>query len=296
MKIGIVGLGLIGGSLAKSVSLRSGHEGYGFDVNEETMQKALMSGAIVGELGENELKDTDILLVAVRPQAAIDYVKSHAAQIAKKAIVVDICGVKRRVCRELSAIAREYGFAYIGGHPMAGTENNGFDNASASLFADASMILTPDEHTGIEMLVTLKEFFLEIGFKNLTFSTPEEHDKIIAYTSQLAHITSSAYVKDPFAQEHMGFSAGSFKDMTRVAKLDENMWTELFLENTDNLIVVLERLIADLQPYLEALKARDAETLRALLKEGREIKAAADARRYTKTEPKAKKETPRCEP
>jgi len=183
--------------------------------------------------------------------------------------------VKRAVVRELAPIAEEYGFAYIGGHPMAGRERGGFTAATDSLYVGASMILTPDKRTDMQLLETLKAFFLDIGFASLTFSDPEEHDRIIAFTSQLAHIVSSAYVKSPEAQKRRGFSAGSFQDMTRVARLDEDMWTELFLDDADYLTDELDILIGHLREYADALKSKDAEHLRALLRDGREKKATA---------------------
>ena len=264
--------------------------------DKAVLQAALQSGAIDGVLEPDRLKDCRIVLVALYPQAAIDYILAHRADFDSHTIVTDCCGVKEVVCVPCEAAAKEAGFIFLGGHPMAGIERSGFAFSKGDLFHGASMVLTPPAGTDPAAVEEVSALCMQLGFGGIRLSTPKEHDRMIALTSQLAHVLSSAYVKSPAALSHAGFSAGSFKDMTRVAKLDENMWTELFLENTDNLIVVLERLIADLQPYLEALKARDAETLRALLKEGREIKAAADARRYTKTEPKAKKETPRCEP
>ena len=179
------------------------------------------------------------------------------------------------VVEALAPIAEEHGFAYIGGHPMAGKERGGFTASSEDLYLGASMILTPDERTDMRLLETLKAFFLDLGFAGLTFSNPEEHDRIIAFTSQLAHITSSAYVKSPEAQRRRGFSAGSFQDMTRVARLDENMWTELFLDDADYLVRELDILIENLTAYSDALKSGDAERVRALLKEGRELKATA---------------------
>ena len=275
MNIGMIGLGLIGGSLAKSIKAQTAHSVFGIDLNNETMTLARLCGAIDGVLDKETVGSCDLLLLAISPQAAIDWVKDNAAEISKNATVIDMCGVKRIVCKELSAIAEENGFGFIGGHPMAGKERGGFVNSSDDLFVGASMILTPDENTDIAVLEQLKALFTDLGFSNITFTTPEEHDSIIAYTSQLAHITSSAYVKSPTAQMRRGFSAGSFKDMTRVARLDEVMWTELFLDNADHLTVELESLIGHLNEYLAALKSGDADTLRALLKDGREKKATA---------------------
>ncbi|MBD5147740.1 MAG: prephenate dehydrogenase/arogenate dehydrogenase family protein [Oscillibacter sp.] len=275
MVVGIVGLGLIGGSMAKSAKARTGHTVYGVDLDAETMTLARMCGAIDGPLTGENLPRCDLILVAIRPQAAIDWVRENGGKIAKSAILVDLCGVKRVVVEALAPLAEEHGFAYIGGHPMAGRERGGFTASSADLYVGASMILTPDKRTDMRLLETLKAFFLDLGFAGLTFSDPEEHDRIIAFTSQLAHIASSAYVKSPEAQRRRGFSAGSFQDMTRVARLDEDMWTELFLDDADYLTAELEELIRHLTEYREALTAKDADRLRALLKEGREMKDTA---------------------
>ena len=275
MNVGIVGLGLIGGSLAKSTKTRTAHTVWGVDLNQESMMLARMCGAIDAPLTDENLPQCDLILVAIRPQAAINWVTEHAALIAPTAIVVDMCGVKRKVVEAIAPIAKEHGFSYIGGHPMAGRERWGFTAATDDLFAGASMILTPDDRSDMLLLESLKAFFSDIGFGTLTFSTPEEHDRIISFTSQLAHIVSSAYIKSPEAQRRRGFSAGSFRDMTRVARLDEDMWTELFLADADFLTGELDTLLRHLEEYRAALESRDAETLRALLKDGREKKATA---------------------
>lgn len=275
MNVGIVGLGLIGGSMAKSTKVRTAHIVWGTDLDEETMTLARLSGAIDARLTDEALSRCDLLLVAICPRAAVDWVRAHADRIAKSAIVVDLCGVKRDVCAKLAPIAKEHGFAYIGGHPMAGRERGGFVNSGDDLFLGASMILTPDEKTDMHMLETLKTFFTDIGFAGLTFSNPDEHDRIIAYTSQLAHLVSSAYVKSPEAQRRRGFSAGSFHDLTRVAYLDERMWTELFMADADYLTEQLGILIGHLNEYLGALTARDSGAVLALLRDGRQKKESA---------------------
>ena len=275
MIVGIVGLGLIGGSMAKSIKNRTAHTVYGADLNAETMTMARMCGAIDAPLTAENLPECDLVLVAIRPGAAVEWVRRNAEHISKSAILVDLCGVKRTVVEAITPIAAEHGFAYIGGHPMAGRERGGFTAATDDLYVGASMILTPDARTDMQLLETLKAFFLDIGFAGLTFSTPAEHDRIIAFTSQLAHITSSAYVKSPEAQKRRGFSAGSFQDMTRVARLDEDMWTELFLDDEDFLTKELDELIGHLTDYRNALRDKDAQRLHDLLKEGRELKATA---------------------
>ena len=275
MNVGIVGLGLIGGSLAKSTKTRTAHTVWGIDLNQESMMLARMCGAIDAPLTDENLPQCDLILVAIRPQAAINWVKENAHLISPSAILVDMCGVKRTVVEAIAPVAREHGFSYIGGHPMAGRERWGFTAALDDLFVGASMILTPDDRSDMQLLESLKAFFLDLGFAAMTFSTPEEHDRIISFTSQLAHIVSSAYIKSPEAQRRRGFSAGSFRDMTRVARLDEDMWTELFLADADYLTRELNVFIHHLDEYRAALENRDADTLRALLKDGREKKAAA---------------------
>ncbi len=275
MNVGIVGLGLIGGSMAKSIKARTGHTVYGIARSDETLMMARMCGAIDAPLTRENLPQCDLILVAIRPGAAVEWVRRNADVISKSAVLVDLCGVKRVVVEGIAPIAEQYGFAYIGGHPMAGKERGGFTSATEDLYVGASMILTPDKRTDMQLLEMLKAFFLDIGFASLTFSTPDEHDRIIAYTSQLAHIVSSAYIKSPEAQRRRGFSAGSFRDMTRVARLDEDMWTELFLDDADYLTKEVGELIRHLTEYQEALQNRDAETLHALLKDGREKKASA---------------------
>jgi len=275
MNIGIVGLGLIGGSMAKAVKNRTAHTVYGIDLSDETMLLARLSGAIDGELTKEAMGEIDLLLLAVRPLAAIAWAKENFVNLAKGAMIVDLCGVKRTVMDEIMPIAEENGLLYIGGHPMAGKERGKFANSTDSLYVGAPMILTPGKNADPETLETLNKLFTDLGFSRIVFTTPDEHDRIIAYTSQLAHIASSAYIKSPEAQRQRGFSAGSFRDMTRVAHLDEDMWTELFLLNADYLEGQLHILIENLKAYEEALSARDPETLRALLKDGREKKALA---------------------
>ena len=261
--------------MAKSIKARTGHTVFGIARSEETLMMARMCGAIDAPLTDENLPQCDLILIAIRPAAAIEWVRRHAELISKSTVVVDLCGVKRVVVDGIAPIAEQYGFAYIGGHPMAGKERGGFTSATEDLYVGASMILTPDRRTDMQLLEMLKAFFLDIGFASLTFSTPDEHDRIIAYTSQLAHIVSSAYIKSPEAQRRRGFSAGSFRDMTRVARLDEDMWTELFLDDADYLTKEVGELIHHLTEYQEALQARDAEKLHALLKDGREKKATA---------------------
>lgn len=275
MNIGIVGLGLMGGSMAKSIKSKTGHTVYAYDINDETILMAKLTGATDGELNEQTLPTCDIIFLALRPGTAITWLEENATKIQTTATVVDFCGVKRNVVKKMRDVADNHSFGYIGGHPMAGKERGGFKNSTQDLYVGASMILTPDSKTLPETLETLSGLFYDVGFGRVVYSTPEEHDRIIAYTSQLAHIVSSAYVKSPEAQKQRGFSAGSFRDMTRVAYLDEDMWTELFLENSDYLTGELDILIDALNDYKKALHSGDAVELKKLLREGKECKIKA---------------------
>lgn len=276
MTIGIVGLGLIGGSLARSIKVHTDFEVLGMDINSQTMLQANLLGAIDGTLTEDNLARCDVVLVALYPAAIVTWITEHQDAFRPGAWVIDCGGVKEAVCTPLNALAQGKPWHYCGGHPMAGREFSGFRYAKDDLFDRASMILTPPRDAGPEVLTWLKDFFLTIGFRRVQFTTPREHDEMIAYTSQLAHVVSSAYVKCPLAQKHRGFSAGSFADMTRVAKLNEDMWTELFFDNRDALLPEINGLIDRLVAYRDALAAEDHQAMKQLLREGREIKEALE--------------------
>ena len=276
MNVGVVGLGLIGGSMARNLKRATQHTVLGMDISETAMLKAEMLGAIDRRLTNQELASCDVVIVALYPRDCVEYIRAHAHLFRPGALVVDCAGVKRCVCDALFGTLAGADFTFMGGHPMAGREFSGFDYARDDLFENASMILIPAPGTNVETVQFAKEFFLALGFGRVRFSTPAEHDEMIALTSQLAHVVSSAYVKSPLAARHKGFSAGSFLDMTRVARLNETMWTELFFDNADMLSRELGELIARLEGYKLALDARDAITMCQLLREGREAKEALD--------------------
>ena len=276
MTIGIVGLGLIGGSLAKALKANTEHRVLGCDRDVSAQKYAELIGCIDGILNEETISTCDVVFLAVYPAATVEYVRQHAGAFRKEAIVIDCGGIKRGICEPCLAIAEEYGFTFIGGHPMAGLHRSGLKYASADLFKGASMILTPKDTKDIVLLETVTVLLKAIGFGSVSVTTPEQHDKVIAFTSQLAHVVSNAYVKSPQAQVHRGFSAGSYRDLTRVARLNETMWTELFLENRDHLITEIDTLIASLAEYRDALEKQDGDTLRALLKDGSERKERID--------------------
>lgn len=276
--VGIIGLGLIGGSFAKAFQEHTDAVVLGCDTNPAVTETALFEKVLDGELTEDKIPACDLLIPALYPDTVIAWMKQHAPEIRKGALVIDTGGLKRNICRACFPLAEKYGFTFIGGHPMAGKRYSGYHYSSASIFHDASMILVPSpkEEKNPEFLSEMKAIFLPCGFGRITVCTAERHDKIIAFTSELAHIVSSAYIKSPTAIEKKGFSAGSYKDMTRVAWLNEDMWTDIFLENRDNLVFELDSMIRNLTDYRDALQDNDSRKLHDLLREGKMRKKEVD--------------------
>jgi len=275
MTVGIVGLGLIGGSLAKAYKA-AGMRVLGSDLNQSIERFAQMEGAIDGVLSDATMPECDLILIAIEPGPAEAWLKAHAHAIDPHSLVVDCCGTKRGICETGFALAEQYGFEYAGGHPMAGLHKWGFANSRADLFRGACMVIVPRVYDDINLLERIKRAVMPAGFGSVSVATAESHDRIIAFTSQLAHVVSNAYVKSPTAKEHRGFSAGSYRDLTRVAWLNPGMWTDLFLENRDYLMDELDSIIASLSEYRAAMEAGDRETLYRLLDEGRMAKQEVD--------------------
>jgi len=275
MNVGVAGLGLIGGSLAKAY--RSGnHIVYGFDIDDSILSFAQLSGAVNGVLDAGAIKLCDILFVAVNPKDAVEYMEKTAPYIEKHTLAIDCCGVKRYICENCFPLAEKYGFTFVGGHPMAGSHKGGFKNSRENLFRGASMILVPPVFDDAALFGRIEELLKPIGFGHLTFTTAQKHDEMIAFSSQMAHVISNAFIKSPSAGGHKGFSAGSYKDLTRVAQLNAQMWTELFMKNSDNLIHELDNLINELSRYKDALTRKDDVRMTELLKEGSQIKEKLD--------------------
>ncbi len=275
MTVGVVGLGLIGGSLARAYH-HAGHRVLCHDIDQSILAYAELAGVSDGRLDEAALGGCELLLIALYPQAAVEYLTQAAPHLPPQAVVIDCCGTKTEICRVGFRLAEEYGFTFVGGHPMAGTQYSGLKHSRATLFKGASMVIVPPVYDDIDFLQRVKDLLAPAQFGRITVTTAEEHDEMIAFTSQMPHLVSNAFIKSPTARRHKGFSAGSYKDLTRVAWLNEQMWTELFLANRDNLIREVDGLIGELEKYREAMAAGDAPALRALLAEGRRIKEEVD--------------------
>lgn len=270
--IGIAGLGLIGGSMARAIKANTESVVLGLDIRESVQKSAVRQNAIDGILMESDLNKCDMVIIALYPHDTIAFVKKNMENFKKGAVIIDCAGVKTSICKNLSQLAAKNSLYFIGGHPMTGIEKSGFKNSFAHMFDGATMILCKDEFTNIIALRAAEMLFTSIGFFNVTITTAEEHDKIIAFTSQLAHVVAGAYIRSETAKMQAGFSAGSYRDLTRVAWLNEHMWTELFLENRDYLVKEIDNLIVRLTEYSKTLKDGNEKKLTGLLLKGKMAK------------------------
>ena len=278
-RVGIISLGLMGGSFAKAFAA-AGVEVYGRDISEDVLEMAEIE-TIKGELTDEIVPTCELIVLAGYPKVAISELKRIAPLVSPGAIVMDTGGVKKVICDACFPVAENYPFAFVGCHPMAGTQYSGFAHARANMFHGAPLVIVPpkmDDFERLDLLERMKQLLAPLGFATFTLTTAERHDEIIAFTSQLAHVVSNAYVKSPEAKVHKGFSAGSYNDLTRVARLNPDMWTELFLEDADNLSREIGCLIGHLQEYKDAIDARDSRHLRELLADGDRRKRKIEGR------------------
>lgn len=278
MTVGIVGLGLIGGSMAKAYKRESEIKVYAFDKDKITTDFAILSGAVDKELTKDNMKECDLIFICVYPEAAVEFLKTNSQYIDSHTVVIDCLGVKKEICEVGFSYAEKFGYTFVGGHPMAGTHNSGFKYSRATLFDNAPMVIVPPKFDDISFLDNIKKMLAPAKFGFISVTTAQEHDKMIAFTSQMPHIVSNSFIKSPTARNHKGFSAGSYKDLTRVAWLNPSMWAELFLANKENILKELDIFIENTVKYKEAIQNDDVDTLIKLLDEGRNIKAEVDKR------------------
>lgn len=275
MNVGILGLGLIGGSLARAYS-KAGHQVFVHDKDTQMVSFSMLAGVVQGQLNNETIPQCDLILLAIYAGGSAQWLENHASMIKNTTIVIDCCGIKKQICDICFPLAEKYGFLFVGGHPMAGSHHSGFKYSRSNLFQGAPMVLVPPRFDDPILLSTVKTLLAPCGFGSFSVTTAEEHDKMIAFTSQMPHIVSNAYIKSPTATQHKGFSAGSYKDLTRVAWLNPGMWAELFLSNRENVLQELGCYIEHLQQYQSAIEAQDEDTLIRLLDEGRRKKEEVD--------------------
>ena len=275
MKVGILGLGLIGGSLARAYALE-GHTVYAIQRNESMLSFAMLAGAVHGKLNVETIPECDLILLAIYPDGSASWLERNAHLVSKDALVIDCCGIKKEICSRCFPLAEKFGFTFVGGHPMAGSQFSGFKYSRATLFKGQPMVLVPPVFDNMQLLDRVQQALKPCQFGSFSVTTAEDHDRMIAFTSQMPHILSNAFIKSPTALNHKGFSAGSYRDLTRVAWLNPQMWAELFLENRDNVLFELDYYINSLGAYRDSIAANDMDTLIALLEEGKRRKEEVD--------------------
>jgi len=275
MNVAIIGLGLIGGSLAKAYKAY-GHTVYADDIDKSILEFAVLSGAVDAPLDDNMLNKCELVLIALYPRDTISFFEKSSQHISPETTVIDCCGTKKNVCLAGFKAAERCGFTFVGGHPMAGMEQSGFKHSNADLFKGASMIIVPPVYDDILFLEKIKNLLAPAEFGRMTVTTADKHDAMIAFTSQMAHLVSNAFIKSPTVLEHKGYSAGSYKDLTRVAWLNEVMWAELFLENREYLLNELDIFLTSLEQYKNALQTDDFDKMKDLLYDGKCLKEEVD--------------------
>ena len=275
MIVGVLGLGLIGGSLARAYS-KAGHTVFVCEKDDSMLSFAQLAGVVNAPLTKDNLSSCELILLAIYPDGSAGWLEENAHLVNPQALVLDCCGIKRDICQRCFPLAKQYGFTFVGGHPMAGSHYSGFKYSRSNLFQGAPMVLVPPRFDDMALLERVKEALSPCNFGSFSVTTAAEHDQMIAFTSQMPHILSNGFIKSPTAKNHKGFSAGSYKDLTRVAWLNPQMWAELCMENRDNVLFELECYLQNLQAYYSALKNQDVGTLTALLDEGKRRKEEVD--------------------
>lgn len=269
MNICVVGMGLIGGSVCKAVREYTTHRIYGVDTDLKTVQAALEDGVVDGIIEDGNYAEIDMTIVCLYPYITAEFLKENMSRFKKDSIVCDFCGIKSFLVQQMTELAKKCEVRYVSAHPMSGREVGGYANSLKTLYVGKNFIITPVSGTDVAAVKEVALLATQMGVTKIVQTTPEEHDKIIAYTSQLAHIVSSAYVKSPTIEEELGFTGGSFQDMTRVATVNESMWTSLFLLNRDALLSELNMLIENLSLYKDALEQKNDRLMYVLLRDGR---------------------------
>ncbi|MDD6483592.1 MAG: prephenate dehydrogenase/arogenate dehydrogenase family protein [Clostridiales bacterium] len=266
MKIAIIGLGLIGGSIARR--LRGFHDCTiaAYNRTYETLVLAKHDGAIDEGYTDpaQAIDGADLIILCLYPQLNVDIIRDNLSHLKDKAVITDVSGVKQFMVEELEKILPE-GVDFVGAHPMAGREVSGYQSSTDELFDGASFLMTPTKRTKPESTALIREMAKYIGCKHIVTTTPKEHDAVIAYTSQLMHVVAVALCDNPMIERSTYFSAGSLRDCTRVAVINAGMWSELFVENKEELSKRIDEMQQSLEKIKTAVKNSDRETLEEIM-------------------------------
>ena len=277
MIVGIVGLGHIGASVARAYKEFADSTVYAQDIDQTILDLAILAKVVDAPMTPDNMGGCELIIIALYPQATRQWLHENSPHISPESMVIDCCGVKETVCEVGFKLAKEHGFTFVGGHPMAGRQYPGFKHSQPGLFKGASMVVVPDDHNNLDLLQRIKKLLSPLQLGRLTISSAQKHDAQVAFTSQLAHVVSNAFVKSPTALQCQGYSGGSFEDLIRVARLNEDMWAELFLDNRENLGRELKQLIASLTQCAQALENNNFDDLKNILAQGNACKDTVDS-------------------
>jgi len=269
-KITIVGLGLIGGSLAMALQGFKNAEIVGVDNNPTVIEKAKKLGITTADAA-TALSAADLVIICIYPDNIVPFLRNNAQNFKSGALITEVCGVKEKLATEISEILPE-NVDYIGIHPMAGKEVEGIDVAESTLFRDTGFIITPTETSDPHNISMLEDLASYIGATRIATTTPRKHDEIIAYTSDLMHVASAALCLDYQPDMSRAYTAGAFRDCTRVAMINPELWTELLLTNKDHTLTEIDRFLGSLNSIRAAIERKDAQELRELLQTVRKNK------------------------
>lgn len=266
MKIGIVGLGIIGGSYARALKPYHYHI-IGFDINPKTIDYAIQNNIVdEGYIETDKISECDIVFVCLYPNQTISFIKNHANKFKRDSIIMDVAGVKRHMINQLEMYFND-DFELVFTHPIAGSEKTGIENSNASIFKDANFIITPHKKNDDEKVNVARTLAKQIGFGKITLIDDVTHDKMIGFTSQLTHAIAIALVNsDPYNLSTSSFIGDSYKDLTRIAMINDSLWTELFFENKDFLTKNLDSFINEIQKVRDSIQNKDKETLSKIMK------------------------------
>ncbi len=273
MEITVVGLGLIGGSLAKALRKLNFKKIWGVDINPEVLQQATGQGVIDAGFtcGDVPLANSDLVFLALYPSQTINFVKEYQQKFKQNALITDTAGLKQKVMAGVRQYLRP-DLDFVGGHPLAGKECSGFKHASADLFVNANYILTPVQENKEESLALAERIIRSIGCNKPILMSPEEHDRIIALTSHLPHLIAAALINSNTSRNLGSLVGGSFRDATRVAAMNVSLWSELLAENKDNILHQLDIFSANLTKIKLVIENNDPESLRNLLTQAKKTR------------------------